>query len=130
VVPERRKITPAVLRMHSVKNRFLMRVKNITPGLYWHCLRPATLRDALVVGGCLMSEPSSLPAFWKVVRKMGRAIRKRSQVMGKKAVDNAYMTAWFQEQPASRPVNAREFVPESPSLRPKAERTTALNLAQ
>src|ERR1017187_2728050 len=37
VVPgDRRSITPSI-NMHSVKNRFLMRIKNATPGLYRHC---------------------------------------------------------------------------------------------
>ena len=37
--------------MHSVKNRFLMRIKNATPGLYRHCWLPMTARDLVVVGG-------------------------------------------------------------------------------
>ena len=33
VVPDHRRMVPAVLNMHSVKNRFLMRIKNATPNL-------------------------------------------------------------------------------------------------
>ena len=35
--------------MHSVKNRFLMRIKNISPDLYRRNLFSITLRDITVV---------------------------------------------------------------------------------
>ncbi len=104
VLPERRKSTPAVLRMHSVKNRFLMRVKNITPGLYLRCLRSATVRDALVLGGCIFSEPSSLPAFWKAAQCLRRSLHKRSQIMRRRVVNDEDLAAWFQVDATSRPV--------------------------
>jgi GT2 family glycosyltransferase len=105
VVPERRKSTPAVLRMHSVKNRFLMRLKNMTPSLYRHCLFQASARDILVLGGCLFSEPASLPAFWEVAAKLPRAIAKREQVMQRRVVDDKYVASWFRNQPTSFPLD-------------------------
>ena len=59
----RRAVSPAI-NMHSVKNRFLMRIKNATPGLYRRCWLPMTARDLVVIAGCLVFEPRSLPAFW------------------------------------------------------------------
>jgi GT2 family glycosyltransferase len=106
VVPDRRKSTPAILRMHSVKNRFLMRLKNMTSSLYRHCWLPASARDVLVLGGCLFSEPASLPAFWGVVTKLRRAITKRGQVMERRVVDDDYVSSWFQNQPTSLPLDA------------------------
>src|SRR5260370_31084723 len=54
VVPgDRRSITPSI-NMHSVKNRFLMRIKNTTPRLYRQCLLPMTVRGLTGVAGGLM----------------------------------------------------------------------------
>src|SRR5262249_8028519 len=61
-----RRAAPAVLNMHSVKNRFLMRVKNATGDLYRRFWFPATSRDLLVVAGCLLCEQRSLEAFWRL----------------------------------------------------------------
>ena len=49
--------------MHSVKNRFLMRMKNITPDLYRRNLFSITARDIVVVSCCLLWEHTSLKAF-------------------------------------------------------------------
>lgn len=93
---------PAILKMHSVKNRFLMRVKNITGDLYrryWLC---ATLRDLMVIGGCLFCEPSSLPAFWRLARCWPRAFAKRRQIMERRMASDEYMAIWFHVR--SRPL--------------------------
>jgi len=42
VNPANRHAVPAVLNMHSVKNRFLMRIKNMTPALYRRFWMPTT----------------------------------------------------------------------------------------
>ena len=88
VVPgERRSITPSI-NMHSVKNRFLMRIKNATPGLYRHCWLPMTARDLVVVAGCLLVEPRSLPAFWQVAKcwpyDVGAAARNHEAAPGQR----------------------------------------------
>jgi len=36
---------PAIINMHSVKNRFLMRIKNATPDLYRRFWLPMMARD-------------------------------------------------------------------------------------
>ena len=74
VVPENRWRTPAVLRMHSVKNRFLMRIKNMTPDLYRRWWLPIAMRDIAVLGGCVLAEPRSLAAFWQVARRYRKAL--------------------------------------------------------
>ena len=58
----------ASINMHSVKNRFLMRIKNSTAGLYRRCRLPMAARDLAVVAGCLVLEPRSLPAFWELAK--------------------------------------------------------------
>ena len=112
VVPGNRRSTPAVLRMHSVKNRFLMRVKNMTSDLYRRQWLPMTLRDLVVVGGCLLSEPESLPAFWRIARCFRRALAKRRQIMSRRKASDDYMASWFRERPRSHPLKAQAHYEE------------------
>src|SRR5213080_4191945 len=48
VLPGNRRALPAVINMHSVKNRFLLRLKNISPDLYWRNWFSITMRDLTV----------------------------------------------------------------------------------
>jgi GT2 family glycosyltransferase len=48
-LPGNRRALPAVINMHSVKNRFLMRIKNISGNLYRRNWFSITARDALVL---------------------------------------------------------------------------------
>ena len=50
VTPANRRSLPAVINMHSVKNRFLMRVKNTTAGVCRRCWAPMIARDLMVLG--------------------------------------------------------------------------------
>ncbi|MGH9662734.1 MAG: glycosyltransferase family 2 protein, partial [Bryobacteraceae bacterium] len=68
VLPGKRRALPAQINMHSVKNRFLMRIKNISPELYRKNWLSITARDLAVVGCCLLWEHSSLRAFWFLAR--------------------------------------------------------------
>src|SRR5438876_4307416 len=101
VGPRNRGAVPAVLNMHSVKNRFLMRVKNATGGLYRRFWLPATVRDLLVVGGCLLWEQESLPAFWRVARCLPRAIRHRRWIMAHRRVTDESVAQWFSAEPSA-----------------------------
>ena len=49
VLPGNRRALPPEINMHSVKNRFLMRIKNISPDLYWRNWFSITARDLMVV---------------------------------------------------------------------------------
>jgi len=107
VVAGARPSVPAVLRMHSVKNRFLMRVKNMTADLYRRHWLAATARDVVVIGGCLLLEPRSLPAFGRIVRCLPRAVAKRRQIMGRRRASDEYLASWFHSLPASFPMETR-----------------------
>jgi GT2 family glycosyltransferase len=103
VVPGSRPAVPAILKMHSVKNRFLMRVKNMTGDLYRRHWRAATARDLLVMGGCLLYEPGSLPAFWRLALCLPRALAERRRIMERRTATDEYLASWFHASPASRP---------------------------
>ena len=90
--------------MHSVKNRFLMRIKNITPDLYKRNWLSITARDLVVMGCCILREHSSLRAFSFVLRNWKRFRAKRKEIMARRKVSDAYMAAWFHYQPVALPM--------------------------
>jgi GT2 family glycosyltransferase len=104
VVPGVRPTLPAAINMHSVKNRFLMRIKNATPGICRNCWLPAFARDAIVVGGCLLVEQSSLPAFWRLAKCLPGTLRKRREIMRRRKVADEALLRWFRPEPVAEPV--------------------------
>ena len=121
VVPGNRRSIPAVINMHSVKNRFLMRIKNASPGLYRRYWLPMTLRDLVVIAGTVLTEPRSLPAFWHLAKFLPQALRARRVIMSRRKVDDATLAAWFSFQPVAL---ASDHASELPSARwPEAEAT-------
>jgi GT2 family glycosyltransferase len=112
VVPgQRHAISPAI-NMHSVKNRFLMRIKNTTTGIYRRCWLPITARDLVVVAGCLLMEPRSLPAFWHAAQLAPAAWRRRRQIMQRRRVSDESLARWFRFTPTGQPLGG-EPAPES-----------------
>ena len=101
VLPGNRGALPPEINMHSVKNRFLMRIKNISPDLYRRNLFSITLRDITVVCCCLMWEHSSLRAFWFLARNWRRVMAKRAEIQSRRRVDHAYIASWFKYAPVS-----------------------------
>ncbi len=103
VVPANRRSLAPVINMHSVKNRWLMRIKNITPRIYLRNVVPITLRDCIVVAGCLLGEFTSLRAFRLIVVLWPRMLEKRRQIMERRRASDDYMAAWFRFHPVSYP---------------------------
>jgi len=103
VLPGNRRALPSVINMHSVKNRFLMRLKNMTGDLYRRNWLAITTRDMVVLGCCLVREHSSLKAFWYVAKNWKRVMEKRREIMSRKCVDDDYMASWFHYEPVSHP---------------------------
>ena len=116
--PGMRSELPAEINMHSVKNRFLMRIKNITPRLYMRNFLSITLRDAGAVVYCLLIERTSLPAFVFLARNFRKALRKRRIIQARSRSDEAYMASWFRYRPVSVPLGDR--TPASPARQERA----------
>jgi GT2 family glycosyltransferase len=108
VTPNNRRSLPAPIRMHSVKNRFLMRVKNATAGVYRRCWLPMTLRDLLVAGGSVLWEPSSAAAFWHLARCLPRAVARRRTIMARRRTSDQEMAQWFNYEPTALPAEPLE----------------------
>ena len=107
VLPGNRRALPRQINMHSVKNRFLMLIKNMTGDLYSRCWISISLRDFVVLGCCLVYEHYSLKAFWEVVRAWSRVWSKRRWIMERKRVSDDYIATWFHYHPVSRPAHKR-----------------------
>jgi hypothetical protein len=86
-----------------VKNRFLMRIKNMTPDLYRRNWLSITARDLEVLGCCLVWEHSSLKAFWYTARNFRRVLGKRHEIMRRRRAKDDYIASWFSYEPVSRP---------------------------
>jgi GT2 family glycosyltransferase len=103
VTPERREKLPLEINWHSVKNRFLMRAKNISWPLYTRCLAAASFRDAQVVAYCLFVDrrlASALAAVWKT-RKLVK--EKRRLIQAGRRVPDRKLMHWFSSRPAALP---------------------------
>jgi GT2 family glycosyltransferase len=106
VTPERRRELPASINRWSVRNRFLLRIKNQTPRHALTFAMPALVRDLQVVGYVLTQERSSLGGLADVVRLWPRIWRKRRWIMRRRVAREADVARWFREP--SRPLPADE----------------------
>lgn len=95
VTPERRSALPADINRYSVRNRFLLRLKNQSLGLAWRFAIPGLRRDALVVGYVLLREWSSIPGLLDVVRLLPSMLAWRRHVLSRKRVTSAELAGWF-----------------------------------
>jgi GT2 family glycosyltransferase len=103
VLPGNRRELSSEINMHSVKNRFLMRIKNMTPQVYRRNWASILWRDMVVIGCCLTRERTSLKGFWYICRNWKRAMAKRNQIMSRRCVSDEYIAGWFSYSPVSKP---------------------------
>ncbi len=92
---DRRSQIPEVLRVSSIRNRYLLMMKN---DLLRHFLRhlPHILAyDLKIFGYLLLRERSSLKGYAQVLQLLPRAAKKRRAIMSRKRVDDGYILQWF-----------------------------------
>lgn len=95
VLPENRRQVSALVNMHSVKNRFLMRIKNVDREIYSKHWWRITQRDLLIFAACFLYEWSSLPAFSFVFRRWRKIWRRRQEIMERRRVGPSEIARWF-----------------------------------
>jgi GT2 family glycosyltransferase len=95
VTPERRSALPAAINYYSVRNRFLLRMKNQTAGHALRFLLPTLARDLQVIGYVLLKERSSLGALGDVCRLWRTTMIKRRAIMSRRRRPTSEMIAWF-----------------------------------
>ncbi len=105
VLPERRAFLPAEINMHSFKNRFLLRIKNMDAGTYARFLLPITARDLAAIGYVLLREPSSLMALPLLCRAFPSAWAARRTLGKHRRITPHEMRSWFSNHPISKPIH-------------------------
>ncbi len=96
--PERgRRRQERMIRWHSVKNRFLLRIH--CASLWWHirCFPWWLIRDLLVIGACVTVEPGSLSALGAVWKGRRDALARRRWVLGRRRTGGQRITRWFRK---------------------------------
>ncbi|MEO5822626.1 MAG: glycosyltransferase family 2 protein [Vicinamibacteraceae bacterium] len=94
VTPERRSALPGTINRYSVRNRFLLRLKNQTAGQAARFAVAGLARDAQVVAYVLAREWSSIPGLVDVVRLLPRTLAKRRAIMARRDRGRS-IDGWF-----------------------------------
>jgi len=97
-LPERRSAMPAAVNLHSLKNRYLLRIYHQTAGNLARTFFPTLARDVAALGWVLLRERSSLAAYawlWKNRREL---LRRRRLIQGRRTVPAAAIDRWFHTQ--------------------------------
>lgn len=95
VLPERRTELPPAVNLHSLKNRYLLRIDHQTIGNFLWTL-PATLaRDLAALAWVLLREPSSLPAYAWLWRRRRELAAHRRLVQQRRTVPARAIGRWF-----------------------------------
>lgn len=95
VTPEARRALPPEINFHSVKNRFLLRLKNEGAYLALHNAPFELARDLVVLGAALTIERTSLPAFAWLWRNRKRILEKRRAIQSRRVVSDRELARWF-----------------------------------
>jgi GT2 family glycosyltransferase len=95
VTPERRSQLPSIINYHSVKNRFLLRLNNMTASLYARDFLQITFRDLSVIGYVLLREWKSIGALTYVIGHFPRLWRKRRAIQSRKRISGPELDRWF-----------------------------------
>lgn len=96
VTPAVRKQLPAKLNMHSVKNRFLLRLNNQGRDLALRTIVPTLVRDLIVAVACLTVEWSSLPAFAWLWQHRRELLARRRAIQARRRLSDRELAHWFE----------------------------------
>ncbi len=95
VTPEVRGQLSAAINMHSVKNRFLLRMKNEGPYLALRNAPFELARDLVVIAACFTVERTSLPALSWLWRNRAKVAAKRKAIQQRRVVSDRDLAEWF-----------------------------------
>ncbi len=103
VLPERRSILPDAINMHSFKNRFLLRAKNMDVGTYACFFIPITIRDLAALFYVNTWEWSSLGGIPLLMRALPAAWTQRKIIKNQRRASAQEIRSWFSYQPIAKP---------------------------
>ena len=99
VVPSRRRHISRLINYHSLKNRYLMRMKNLDSRVRLKCFPHMWIRDVGIFLYVLLLERRSLPAYRKVWNLRPAFRRKREYIQRRRSVSPRRMARWFSFTP-------------------------------
>jgi GT2 family glycosyltransferase len=94
-LPERRREMSRAANLHSVKNRFLLRINNAGKTHLRATFARTFVRDLVVVAACLTVERSSLPALRWLAENRMRLLAKRVAIRAARTVSDQALLSWF-----------------------------------
>lgn len=100
---KRARIDP-LINYHSVKNRFLMRTKNMDRAVWRRCFPYLWLRDLGILAYLVAGERASLGALRDVWRLRPRTLEKRRRIQSARRAAAGDIAPWFSFRPVSRGV--------------------------
>lgn len=97
-LPERRSAMPAFVNLHSLKNRYLLRIYHQTGRNFVRTFFPTLIRDLAALGYVLLRERSSLAAYGWLWRHRAELFQRRRTIQGRKTreIDRWF---WIQGEP-------------------------------
>jgi hypothetical protein len=75
-----------------------------------------TVRDLAVVAGCLLLEPRSLPAFWRVAKCLPAMKQSRREIMRRRRVSDSELMRWFRFEMAGEPLTGHAAPATAPRV--------------
>ncbi|MFQ5741063.1 MAG: glycosyltransferase [Acidobacteriota bacterium] len=102
VLPSRRRRVSLLITYHSVKNRFLMRAKNMDWAVRKKCFPYLWVRDLGILLYLLCIEWSSLPALVQIWRLRKTMRAKRAAVQSSRTTPPHQIASWFAFKPQAR----------------------------
>jgi GT2 family glycosyltransferase len=94
-LPGRRSAMPVAVNLHSLKNRYLLRIYHQTGGNLLRTLVPTLIRDVAALGWVLLRERSSLGAYGWLWRNRKEIFRRRRIIQGRRTVPPGAIDRWF-----------------------------------
>ena len=94
-VPERRAAMPPGVNLHSLKNRYLLRVYHQTGRNLARTLLPTLGRDLGALAWVLLRERSSLGAYGWLLRHRAELLARRRTIQRRRTRPAAELDAWF-----------------------------------
>jgi GT2 family glycosyltransferase len=91
--PRKRSNNSKLVNMHSVKNRYLLMINNLSLMVFLRNLPYIMFREVVVFFGVLFTEPYSFQAYFLVLRDLPRFLRKRKTLQNRAKCDSS--AYWF-----------------------------------
>jgi len=101
VTPSSRRNLDPLINFHSLKNRYLIRMKNMDRSVWRKCFPYMWLRDIGILFYVLSVERTSLAAYGEVKRLRPRTRMKRALIQAGRRTSPASLARWFSFQPVA-----------------------------